>query len=316
MKSIAENSRMLALAAAWALLPVSNLAGSAMNDLAFQNTSFAIDLYQKIRGQEGNLFFSPYSISTALGMTCAGARGQTAAEMAKVLHFVLPAPALHEAFGDLAARVAEVEAKKQVTFSVANSLWADKDYPFIEAYLNLCRTRYQAEARLVDFAKASEASRREINSWVEKQTQDRIKDLLHDGDVTPLTRLVLCDAIYFKGNWATPFDPKSTQPAPFFLAPDKSVDVSTMHRQAPFKAMKSGALSLIDLPYAGGDLSMVILLPEAKDGLGEIERQLLSDSFHQRGGPRLQGVAAPTKPPADQALFAQISALESARVPA
>ena len=249
--------------------------------LAQGNTRFAVDLYQRVRNEGDNVFFSPYSISTALGMTYAGARGLTATEMARVLHFTMAQDQLPAAFGALAAQLEAVQAKKQIRLSIANSLWAHKHSRFLDEFLNLCRQHYRAAARQVDFVSQSESTRREINSWVEDKTQDKIKNLIRQGDLTPLTRLVLCNAIYFKGNWTRQFNSKATQPAPFFLAPDRSVQAPMMHQKAQFKAVELEGFSLVELDYAGGEVSMVLLLPQAVDGLPALEQRLSGDTLPQ-----------------------------------
>jgi serpin B len=246
------------------------------------NTRFALELYQQIRDEGGgNVFFSPYSISTALGLTYVGARGETASEMARVMHFDLPTETLARAFADLANRFEAVQAKKQVQLAVANSLWPQQGSRLRPEFLDLCQRQFHARVCLLDYVKAREAARQAINGWVEKKTQDKIKALLQPDDLTALTRLVLCNAIYFKGDWAKQFDPKATRPAPFFLAPGRSVDVSLMHQKARVKALTRDGFHVVELPYAGGDLSMIVLLPEAVDGLPRLEQQLRAETLRE-----------------------------------
>jgi len=192
------------------------------------NTAFAVDLYQREKGQGDNLFFSPYSISTALAMTWAGARGQTEQEMERVLHFTLPQQAVHRDFGGLRERLDEVQKRNQVNLNVANSLWCQRDYHFTEEFLKLNRTHYRAEARLVDFLRGTDQARQEINAWVAKETQDKIQDLLRPPVPSPLTTLVLCNAIYFKGKWAVQFYSNATGPAPFFVSAGQNLQVPMM----------------------------------------------------------------------------------------
>jgi len=239
------------------------------------NTSFACDLYQRLSAEQGNLFLSPYSISTALAMTYAGAAGTTATQMAAVMHFDVPQATLHPAFQSLAAELTGGAEKKAYELSVANALWGQKDYKFLDAFLQTCRTNYGGGLRTVDFAGATEAARGTINAWAEKETHDKIKELLKPGILTSLTRLVLTNAIYFKGQWETAFDKKQTQDAPFTLAvPAASrekaptVTVPMMHRKGQMKFWETDGLQVLELPYKGGDLSMVILLPvEPKERL-------------------------------------------------
>jgi serpin B len=238
------------------------------------NTAFALGLYQQLKTQPGNLFFSPYSISSALAMACAGARGQTESEMACVLHFSQAAQDNHAASATLAARLKEIQRRNRVTVAVANSLWCERDYPFTDAFLNLTRSRYEAEVHLVDFKNTAESSRSEINSWVERKTQGRINELIGPGQLTDAARLVLCNAIYFKGKWAIRFDPKRTQLAPFFTSPVHSLRVPMMEQESEFKRMNADDISLLELRYTDDDLSMIILLPDANNGLHELESRI------------------------------------------
>jgi serpin B len=243
------------------------------------NTAFALDLYQQLKDRPGNLFFSPHSISSALAMTYAGARGQTEKEMAKALHFSLPQEGLHAAFSTLAAQLYNVQSKGRVALTVANSLWCQQSYHFEDAFLNLTRKQYRAETRLVDFKHSAEAARSEINTWVERRTNEKIKDLIRPHLLSADTRLVLCNAVYFKGKWALQFDPKRTESAPFFTSPDNSLPVPMMWQKSNFKMLDAGDVSLLEMPYAGDDLSMIVLLPKAVDGLPALERQLDTDSL-------------------------------------
>jgi serpin B len=248
------------------------------------NNAFALDLYQRLETEPGNLFFSPYSISSALAMTYAGARGQTEEEMARVLHFDSAQTNVHSGFQALTDRINSLQRWGCVQLVTANSLWCQQDYPFTDAFLNLIKQNYQAEARPVDFAKASGAVQNDINDWVERKTDGKIQDLVGDGQLTPLTRLVLCNAIYFKGAWKTQFDPVRTKSGPFYVSSNQTVTVPMMSVKSHFKTARSDddLLQLVEMPYVGGDLSMIILLPMAdprwQDGnqptLSDVEAQL------------------------------------------
>jgi serpin B len=252
----------------------SHAAKDSAAEIVKDNTTFAVDLYRREGAKAGNLFFSPYSISTALAMTYAGARGQTEQEMARVLHFGLSQSDVPAAFASLAQRMEEIGKSKQVSLSVANSLWCQRSYPFNDAFLKVNRDSYHAEARLVDFAGSGEATRKEINTWIARQTQDKIQDLLQPGQLSGDTRLVLCNAIYFKGNWAAQFDPGRTMVAPFFTAPGQSVETPMMSRTLKLRSREYDDFHLFALPYTGNDLSMVIMLPKAVDGLAALEERL------------------------------------------
>src|SRR5438132_3977451 len=207
-------------------------------------------------------------------MTWAGAKGRTEQEIARVFHFTLPPGDLPRAFGELAERFAQIEKQKHISLRIANSLWCQRDYPFLKPFLDLNRTQLQAELGSVDFDHHTEAAREEINRWIERKTQDRIRELMAPGQVTPVTTLVLCNAVYFKGKWVTQFDPKATATNVFFPRRGQRVAVPMMSGKMKVRSQSPGDLTLLVLPYTGNDLSMVILLPEAVDGLGALEQRL------------------------------------------
>jgi serpin B len=178
------------------------------------NTAFAANLYAKLSKRDGNIFFSPYSISTALAMTYAGARGNTATQMAATLHFSLGQDALHVAFAGQERHLNDIQSKKKVQLHVANSLWPQKDYPFLPTYLDLVKRNYGVGITPVDFKGNAEGARTAINRWVEGKTNARIKDLMPVGVLDGWTRLVLVNAIYFKGNWAQQFRKWATRDLP------------------------------------------------------------------------------------------------------
>jgi len=232
---------------------------------------FALDLYAQMKSEPGNLFLSPYSISTALTMTYAGARGDTAAEMRQVLRYTLSDAKLHGGTGNLGRRVA---GSKGCEISVANALWAQKDYPFLAEFTGLNATYYGSGLENLDFASDAEAARKRINGWVEEKTRDRIKDLIPPGVLNPLTRLVLTNAIYFKGQWQEKFEERATRDAPFFVKAAEKVTVPMMNQTEEFGYAEDEAVQVLEMGYRGGELSMVIVLPKAKDGLARVEAAL------------------------------------------
>jgi len=248
--------------------------GQAGSPLARGNNAFALDLYGRLCGQPGNLFFSPYSISTALAMTYAGARGETAAEMGGTLRFPLKGPELHGAFRALMAQINAPGRQRQFRLTVANALWGQKSYGFLPGYLKLIEQNYGARLTELDFASAAEKARAAINDWVSKATNEKIKDIIPQGALSPLTRLVLTNAIYFYGKWAVPFGKESTHEAPFWPSPEKSVKVPTMHKTASFPYAATDECQALEMPYRGGEVSMIILLPKKKDGLTALEKSL------------------------------------------
>lgn len=227
------------------------------------NAAFALDLYQQLKERPGNLFFSPYSISTALAMTYAGARGHTAYEMAEVLHFGLPQERLHPAFGALARHMKQIQRPNRTTLLIANSLWCQHGYHFTDAFLSVVRANYQAEARQVDFIHAASAASDEINQWVMNKTMGNIKELVPPGELDQETRLVLCNAIYFKGTWQHQFEVGDTKPANFYVNTNRTVIVPMMSQKTDFRTTwcEDKSVELLELPYSGNDLSMIILLP-------------------------------------------------------
>lgn len=237
------------------------------------NTAFAFDLYGRLRGEAGNVFFSPVSISTALGMTYAGARGQTADEMARVLHFELPPDRLHSAFGQF-QRFIRPPAGSKAQLHIANALWPDQKYPFLPEFFSLVQAKYDAAAQAVDFAGATEQARKTINTWVAEKTAHKITELLKRGDIDGMTALVLTNAVYFKADWARQFDAKDTQEGEFRVANAQNVRVPFMKQRADFNYVEHDGVQLLELPYACGGLSMLVLLPTRPDGLAALEGRI------------------------------------------
>jgi serpin B len=241
------------------------------------NNAFAFDLYSQLRVKDGNIFFSPDSVATALAMTYAGARGQTASEMASVLHFTLEPRRLHPALGALLHDLNRGGQAGHYHLAVANALWGQQGAHFLPDFLNLTRTNYGANAQEVDFQGASEAARRTINAWVEQETQDRIKELLQPGTVSPLTKLVLTNAIYFKGDWNAQFKKEQTHDAPFTVGTGAKVAIPFMNQTGHFPYWEDDGTQVLELPYKGKNLSMVVLLPGKLDGLADLEKTLTAD---------------------------------------
>jgi len=216
--------------------------------VAEPNNAFAVDLYAKLKDAEGNLFFSPLSISTALAMTYAGARGDTAAQMAQVLHFDLPQDRLHSAQGALMAKLQAQKKDRGYQLSIANALWGQKGRQFLPEFLDLTKRHYGAGLREVDFAR-TERARKTINKWVEEQTHDKIKDLIKEDVLDPETVLVLTNAIYFLGDWTYPFEEYATSDAPFTLLAGDEVMMPMMYQTEDFKYMEGDDFKALGLPY-------------------------------------------------------------------
>lgn len=212
------------------------------------NNAFALDLYAKLRVQPGNLFFSPFSISSALAMTSAGARGPTEREMTNVLHLGMPAGKLHPTFQTLMTRMDRIQRWHRIVLKCANSLWCQRDYKFSADYLQLLRENYSAEANAVDFKQSPAVAADEINRWVNAKTSHRIASGIDPAQLSSLTRLVLSDAIYFKGKWQHQFKEKDTKPAPFYVGTNETVTVPMMNQTAEFKSARSDddAVEMLD----------------------------------------------------------------------
>jgi serpin B len=265
-------------AASWA-------GGEAMDIQALKvvegNNRFALDLYGHLRGQPGNLFFSPNSISTALAMTYAGARGETEAQMARTLHFGGDPEAVHQDFRGLIEALRPGEGKAPYRLSVANRLWGQQGYHFLPDFLAITRESYHAELASVDFSGDTEAARDRINRWVAQQTEDKIRDLVPPGVLTPLTRLVLTNAIYFKGDWSRPFAKQATKDEDFNVSGDKTTRVPMMRKQDDFRLGEGDGLKVLELPYGGGDLAALFVLPDAIDGLSAVEGGLSPETLQR-----------------------------------
>ncbi|XP_056620253.1 leukocyte elastase inhibitor-like [Triplophysa dalaica] len=256
-----------------------------MDSLARANSLFALDLYRALSASssaDGNMFFSPLSISAALGMVYLGARGDTAKEMAKVLSFNSVSD-VHSHFESLTSAINNPSAS--YILRLANRLYGEKTFGFVHDYLDSTLKLYHAELQSVDFVGASEKSRQIINKWVEEQTENKIKDLLKPDMVTGMTRLALVNAIYFKGNWLQKFNAQETTEMPFKINKNESRPVQMMFQKKkfPFNYIHEHRLQVLELPYVKEELSMFILLPEeAQDGsdsLLKLERELTLDKL-------------------------------------
>lgn len=254
---------------------------SSTEDVVKGNTTFALDLYSKLKKEEDNLFFSPHSISTAIAMTYAGARGNTEKQMAKVFHFTLDQKELHPVFASIEAGLNAIQKKGNVQLSVANALWPQKDYVFLKDYLTLTKKYYGVSITPVDYKKAAEMARIAINEWVEQETNNKIKDLIAKGVLNASVRLVLTNAIYFKGYWASQFDEKRTKEAPFHLLSGESIQVPMMNHKEKYGYAEHEDFQILELPYVGDELSMLVLLPKKVDGLKELEEELTVDTLEK-----------------------------------
>lgn len=242
--------------------------------LVESNNRFALDLYTEIRKQPGNLFFSPYGISTTLAMAYAGAAGKTQSEMAGVLHFDPDQEKLHPSYRALVTSLNQGSQADRYELHVANALWPQSGYSFLESFLTIPTKYYEAILEELDYSADAEACRGRINSWVEERTKGKVRELLPPMSVTALTRLVLTNAVYFKGLWAHEFDPGLTGSRKFTRSDGSEVDVPMMIQMGEFRLGEPKGLKILELPYRGRDLSMLILLPDEADGVPSLEAQL------------------------------------------
>jgi serpin B len=252
----------------------ANTQAAQTKSLVEGNTAFALDLYARLSGTPGNLFFSPYSISTCLAMTYAGARGDTETQMARVLHFRKGDERLHSSFGELQQQLNDAEKQNGIQLNIANALWAQKGEPFLPAFLNIARNDYEANVNQADFTIGADAATREINRWGAQKTKDRIQSILSPGDVDNLTRLVVANAIYFKGTWARPFEKAEDSNQPFHLSTKSQVDTLLMHHFDDISYVGNDDFQAVAPTYSGDELSMMILLPRHVDALGQLENQV------------------------------------------
>ena len=267
--------KMTALAVAATLSLSTGMAQTnGLQSLVTGNTAFALDLYSRLKTGEGNLFFSPYSISTCLAMTYAGARGDTEKQMAQVLHFGTNQDQLPILFGGLQKQLNEAQKKQEIQLNVANGLWAQIGHPFLPAFLKIARQQYEANLNQADFRASAESVRSEINDWVSQKTKGKITNLIPPGMLSPMTRLVLVNAIYFKGRWTTQFKKSNTADAPFSVTSERKVQTPLMSITEDYKYAEPEGLQVLELPYVGKDVSMVVLLPREIDGLKQLEDSL------------------------------------------
>ncbi len=255
-------------------VPVSDADAKALVE---GGNAFAIDLYKKLAAEPGNVVCSPYSVSAALAMTYAGARGDTAAEMTKVLGFTPLGERVHPAQAHLAWRLKGDGSKGQPEFNVANALWGQRGYGFKPEFLALTQANYGAGLREVDYVADTEGSRKTINGWVGEQTRGKIPELIPDGVLSSYTRLVLTNAIYFKGAWLNEFKPRDTTDGKFHVTPTETAPARMMSRTAPAAFFEGDGVKVVRLPYRGDTKSMLLVVPDDVAGLAAVEAKLTAE---------------------------------------
>ncbi|CAN7937666.1 unnamed protein product [Ixodes hexagonus] len=250
------------------------------SNLACPLFDFTLDLYKQLLVQTGgaaNIFYSPFSIAAALSMTLAGARHGTAKQIEHTMH--LDSDAVHKHFADILSKIDSYAP--DVMLQVANRLYSDRSFSVLPAYATLLKEFYNTTMKPVDFGKDPNASRLEINAWVEEVTQSKIKDLLPERSIDFDTVLVIVNAIYFKGLWSFQFNPEATSPQEFHETKDRTRTVDMMYKQAKFRMNRCNEhkLSVLEIPYQGKKTSMVILLPDEVDGLPALEKMLTASTL-------------------------------------
>ena len=262
---------------------ISDASAAELAELVAGNSAFAFDLYQVLSGESnGNLFYSPYSISLALAMAYAGARGETEQQMADTLHYALPQERLHAAMNALEVALAGTSGDPEdpsFQLNIANAIWGQEGYEFLSAFLDTLAQNYGAGMRWVDFVNQTEAARRTINDWVSAETNEKIEDLIPQGVLDAATALVLTNAIYFDGKWVLPFDKNLTQDAPFTLLDNNSVNVPMMFQTEHLGYAEGDGYQVAELDYQDSDYSMLFILPA--DGRFEEFEQKLSAEWIQ-----------------------------------
>jgi serpin B len=247
------------------------LSAADLDTLVGANTAFATDLYRWMKTQRtGNFFFSPYSISQALAMTYAGARGQTEQQMSSALHFDRPQEQFHPAFSalDLNLRtvqtLSDTESGQPFQLSIANAIWGQQGYVFLDTYLDLLARYYSSGMRLLDFFQHPEACRLTINRWVSDETQQRIAELIPSGLITQDTLLVLTNAVYFQASWQYPFRQKNTQAGSFYRLDGSQTSVPMMMQSESFPYVEAEGFVAVELPYVDERWAMLVLMPTSE----------------------------------------------------
>ncbi|XP_027811609.2 serpin B4-like [Marmota flaviventris] len=271
-----------------------------MSSLSVANTKFTLDLFRQLRKDGDNVFYSPVSILSALAMLDLGARGNTALQMEKVLHFnEITEKATKKPTAPHAGEsgIVHHEIQKFLTelnkpsdaynLKIANRVYGEKEFQFLQEYLDGIKKFYLATVESLDFKNAPEESRKKINSWVESQTNEKIKDLFPSGSIDQTTRLVLVNAVYFKGRWDKEFKKELTTEAKFWQNKNVSKSVQMMAKSGHFNFafLEDVQAKILEIPYKGNHLSMVLLLPNEADGLQELEDKLTAEKLMEWTSP-------------------------------
>lgn len=255
--------------------------------LVHGNTAFALDLYARLKSQRGNLFCSPYSISSSLAAVYAGARGNTETQMARTLHF-LP-DQWHAAMGHLRREVHEAGKANGIELILADALWTQAGHPFTLEFLEIVEGEFQANLKQIDFVTEAESARIEVNRWIAQKTREKIRDILPPQTLTSKTKMLLANAAYFRGTWSKPFKKSETRLQPFHLSPGNQVRSAFMHHRDSVRYMENADFQAVELPYGkpGQPFAMLVLLPRQIDGCRALESRF-TPAFLQSLAPQFK----------------------------
>ena len=260
--------------------PQSPVKDDSQNVMTNGNNAFGIDLYNKLNSAEGNLFFSPYSISSCFAITYVGAGKDTRKQMGDVFHFPAEQEKCNLGFLNLNEKFKSIQKKGDVELSIANALWVQNDYIFLNEFLNMIKKYYEATIENVDFKNNAKQIGGKINKWVEEKTRNKIKDIISGDGLSPNDKIVIVNAIYFYGKWAKQFKKYQTTDLPFWTSLSSSTKVPMMQQENNFRYGEDKSIQILELPYKGNDLSMVIFLPEQRDGISQLEKKLTFNNIN------------------------------------
>ncbi len=255
---------------------------ASVEPLAQANTAFALSFYHELRPQQKNLVFSPWSVAEALTLASAGAAGETRAQMVAALHAQhLPSDGLYRQYGELKQTLTGGTKDTGVRLLIANGLWVQQGLTMVPNFLDLARSSFGAKVEAVDFKRQANHARQVINGWIGQQTEGKIRDLVPPGGLDPSSRVVLTNAIYFKGRWAEPFNKGRTSPNPFTTDEGRTIEVPMMFQNLTAQYGEREDLQVVELPYIGCRVSMVVLLPRNPAGLPELEKGFTTEELQK-----------------------------------
>lgn len=243
-----------------------------MKRLVDSINAFTLDLFREVKGEAGNIFLSPWNIANAIALVFAGARGETERQISRALNTTPEQEGFHKAFGALISDLKARRSEQGYQLSIASGVWLSEKLKILDDYSATIKDTYDAELAKIDFINANAAAQA-INSWVAKQTNGKIRDLIDQLD--PVTKMVLVSAIYFKGDWQDQFLKTMTRDERFHLASGQAVLAPMMHQTRSFPYLEEEDFQALEMPYAGKRLSMVILLPKSVDKLSALENTVL-----------------------------------------